>query len=173
VSHSSVIGAAAPLESERLVLEPLRPEHADELAPVLDDTSLHQFIGGRPDTVEGLRARFARQARGSSPDRRERWLNWVVRERATGQAVGTMQATVRSSEGRDVADVAWVVGVAHQRQGIAKEAAGLVVSWLRGRGVSAVRAHIHPDHHASIAVARSLGLRPTDVVEDGELRWES
>jgi RimJ/RimL family protein N-acetyltransferase len=173
VTQGPAIGASVRLESKRLVLEPLRPDHADELAPVLDDTSLHQFIGGQPDSVEALRARIARQVVGTSPDGRAHWLNWTVRERASGQAVGTMQATVRSSQGRAVADVAWVVGVPHQRQGFAKEAAGLMVSWLRTRGVSSVRARIHPDHHASIAVARSLGLRPTDVVEDGELRWES
>ena len=36
------------LESERLVLEPLRVEHAEELAPLLDDPRLHEFIGGDP-----------------------------------------------------------------------------------------------------------------------------
>ena len=161
------------LESERLVLEPLEPGHADELAPVLDDIALHRFIGGRPDSAEALRARFARQAAGWSPDGRQRWLNWTVRVRATGQAVGTMQATVSGSEPQTVAVLAWVIGVSHQGQGMAKEAAALVVSWLHAHGVTCVRARIHPGHHASMAVARSIGLRPTDVVEDGEVRWES
>ncbi len=39
---------AERLESKRLILEPLRVEHADELAPVLDDLKLHRFIGGAP-----------------------------------------------------------------------------------------------------------------------------
>jgi RimJ/RimL family protein N-acetyltransferase len=161
------------LESERLALEPLRPEHADELAPVLDDVALHRFIGGEPDSADELRARFERQAAGHSPDGRERWLNWTVRVRLTGEAVGTMQATVSSSECQTVAVVACLFGLSFQRHGFAKEAAALVVSWLRTRGVSCVRAHIHPGHDASIGVARAVGLLPTDVMEDGEVRWES
>ncbi len=161
------------LESERLALEPLRPEHADELAPVLDDRALHGFIGGEPDSAEELRARFERQAVGRSPDGRERWLNWAVRARSSSEAVGTLQATVGISARETVAEVAWVIGVSHQGQGFAKEAAALVVSWLRTRGVARVRAHIHPGHDASMGVARSIGLLPTNVMDDGEMRWES
>jgi hypothetical protein len=74
------------LQSDRLVLEPLRVEHADELAPVLDDPALHEFIGGRPATLDELRRRFARQVKGRSPDGRDEWLNWTVRVRVTGGA---------------------------------------------------------------------------------------
>lgn len=161
------------LESERLALEPLRPEHADELAPVLDDVALHRFIGGRPDSVQELRARFERQTSGHSPDGRERWLNWTVRVRPTGHAVGTMQATVSSTDRQAVAELAWVIGISHQGQGFAKEAAALTASWLRTRGISRLRAHIHPGHDASMAVARAVGLRPTDAMKDDEVRWES
>jgi hypothetical protein len=31
---------------------------------------------------------------GRSPDGKDVWLNWVVREQRTGQIVGTMQATI-------------------------------------------------------------------------------
>jgi RimJ/RimL family protein N-acetyltransferase len=165
--------AAGLLESERLALEPQRPDHADELAPVLDDIALHRFTGGRPASAEELRARFRRQAPGRSPDGRERWLNWTVRVRRTGQPVGTVQATVSGNQQQAVAVLAWVIRASHQRQGFATEAAGLVVSWLRARGVSCVRARIHPGHHASMGVARSVGLLPTDVIEEGEVRWES
>ncbi|RII97089.1 GNAT family N-acetyltransferase, partial [Clavibacter michiganensis subsp. insidiosus] len=48
-----------------------------------------------------------------------------------------------------------------------------MVEWLREGGVGIVRAHIHPDHAASAAVARRLGLAPTDERVDGEVRWES
>jgi RimJ/RimL family protein N-acetyltransferase len=161
------------LESERLVLEPLQPGHADELAPLLDDRSLHRFIGGEPLRLEDLRARFERQTRGRSPDGRSWWLNWVVRERSTGVAVGTVQATVSGPESERVAELAWVIASADQGRGFAKEAVAAMATWLGGRGVSRLRAHIHPEHAASMAVARSAGLAPTDVVVDGEVRWES
>lgn len=84
-----------------------------------------------------------------------------------------MQATVKETEPQPVANLAWVIGASYQQQGFAKEAAALIVSWLRAQGVSGLRARIHPDHHASMGVARSVGLRPTNVIEDGEVRWES
>ncbi|MGN6872575.1 MAG: GNAT family N-acetyltransferase [Solirubrobacteraceae bacterium] len=164
---------ATRLESDRLILEPLRVEHADELAPVLNDPALHEFIGGRPASAEELRARFARQAVGRSPDGRERWLNWVARAKATGDVVGTAQATVRSDEIGQAADLAWVIATAHQGQGLAKDAAGLVAAWLREQGVERLGARIHPHHAASSAVARSIGLAPTPTTVDGEIQWQS
>ena len=40
------------------------------------------------------------------------------------------------------------------------------------RGVEVVVAHVHPQHHASIAVARAIGLAPTGTIVDGEVRWQ-
>jgi enoyl-CoA hydratase/carnithine racemase/L-amino acid N-acyltransferase YncA len=165
--------AIARLESDRLVLEPLRVEHADELAPILDDLSLHEFIGGRPVSAAELRASFVRRVGGRSPDGREGWLNWVVRLRDTGAAVGTAQATVRPGEAGTSADLAWVVATGHQGQGLAKEAAELVARWLREQGIERLGARIHPRHAASMAVARSIGLAPTGTTVDGEIQWQS
>ncbi len=168
--------AAARLESPRLVLEPLRPEHAEELAPVLADISLYRFTGAEPPRIDELRARFVRQARGRSPDGHERWLNWTVRRRTGGEAVGTVQATVSGgaeADPGDVAELAWVIGAAHQGQGLGTEAAQAMAGWLRAQGVNRLRAHVHPGHDASMGVAGSLGLRPTGVVVDGEVRWET
>lgn len=108
---------------------------------------------------------------GWSADGSERWLNWVVRRREDRLPVGYVQATVRDSEDGPIADVAWVVGSGHQGKGYAKDAARLMLDWLRGEGVRVVTAHIHPEHAASQAVARSLGLAPTETVHDGEVRW--
>ena len=125
------------------------------------------FIGGRPATEAELRERYTRQVAGHSSDGSEAWLNWVVRRRDGGELVGTVQATVSGS----TAELAWVVAVAHQGRGYAREAATAVQTWLRTTGVSEFLAHIHPDHAASAGVARALGLAPTDTVVDGEIRW--
>ncbi|WP_448625152.1 GNAT family N-acetyltransferase [Geodermatophilus sp. URMC 64] len=159
--------AAGRLSTTRLELEPLRVEHAAEAARVFDDERLHRFTGGTPATEAQLRERYARQVTGRSPDGSEVWLNWMLRRRDTGELVGTVQATVR---GR-TAELAWVVAVAHQGQGYAREAALATAVWLRGQGISRFAAHIHPDHAASAGVARALGLSPTGTVVDGETRW--
>lgn len=55
---------------------------------------------------------------------------------------------------------------------VATEAALAMTCWLRAHGVEDLRAHVHPRHDASARVALRLGLRRTDVWNDGEIRWE-
>lgn len=162
---------AAALIGPRLWLEPLQVHHAEEMALLLDDPGLHVFIGGEPATVEALRDRYRRQVVGHSVEGSQRWLNWVVRRRADGRAVGTVQATVVEEAGRLAAEVAWVIAADYQRQGYAREAAQVMVTWLQQRGADDIVAHVHPQHHASMSVAREVGLAPTTSVVDGEVRW--
>jgi RimJ/RimL family protein N-acetyltransferase len=162
---------AQVIDTERLELLPLQVEHAEEMAGVLADPALHAFIGGEPDDVGALRARYERLVEGS-PDPAVSWLNWVIRLRDEGSLTGYVQASVAVSGDADpVAEVAWVVGTAWQGRGIASEAVRGLVDWLRTQSVSAVIAHVHPDHRASAAVATAGGLSPTDEREDGEVRW--
>ncbi len=161
------------VQGEWVCLEPLRVEHLEELAPLLNDPALHTFIGGDPPDRDELRVRLARQVLGRSPDGSQRWLNWVVRGRENAQALGTVQATVSALEDGLTAEVAWIIGRAHQGQGYARESAGLLMTWLRRQGVERVVAHIHTRHEASMAVARAVGLAPTDTVMAGEVRWRA
>ncbi|WP_354638067.1 GNAT family N-acetyltransferase [Kitasatospora camelliae] len=160
-----------PIHTDRLTLLPLRVEHAEEMASVLADPGLHTFIGGTPDSAEVLRARYERWVAGS-PDPAESWGNWVVRLRDADCLTGTVQATVTADDRGATAEIAWVVGTAWQRRGIATEAARGLVGRLREHGVHTVVAHIHPDHAASAAVAAAAGLSPTDRWQDGERRWQ-
>jgi len=164
---------AAVVNGERVCLEPLRVEQADELAPVLDDPLLHTFIGGEPADVDQLRARYRRQVVGRSADGAQRWLNWLVRRRKDAQALGTVQATVSETEDELTAEVAWMIGTAHQGQGYARQAAALMARWLRNQGVDTLIAHVHPQHDASMAVARAIGLAPTATIIEGEVRWQA
>ncbi|WP_330297511.1 GNAT family N-acetyltransferase [Streptomyces sp. NBC_00503] len=156
------------LRTVRLTLLPLQVSHAEEMAAVLSDPALHGFIGGAPYSPEELRTRYVRLVAGS-PDPAVSWCNWVIRLDDAGCLTGTVQATVSGG----VAEIAWVVGTAWQRRGIATEAARGLVGWLRAEGVRTVVAHVHPDHAASAAVAGAAGLAPTDQWHDGELRWQS
>ena len=65
-----------------------------------------------------------------------------------------------------------MIGVDWQGRGYAAEAARALVAWLDSRGVATVRAHIHPGHAASAAVARRAGLAPTGQFGDGEQLWQ-
>ncbi|MGW0630675.1 GNAT family N-acetyltransferase [Streptomyces sp. NPDC002758] len=159
---------AEDIRTPRLDLVPLRVEHAEEMAEVLSDPGLHAFIGGAPDTLEQLGARYRRITAGA-PEPGVSWLNWVVRVRDEGRLTGTVQATVGPGT---VAEVAWVVGTPWQGRGIASEAARALVDWLGRHPMTTVVAHIHPAHLASAAVATAAGLVPSgEVRDDGEEKW--
>ncbi|MGH2894629.1 MAG: GNAT family N-acetyltransferase [Solirubrobacteraceae bacterium] len=164
-----------PLETLRLTLEPLRVDHAEEMAPLLADRSLYAFTGGAPPTLDQLRSRYERQVTGRSPDGVESWLNWIVRRRDDRRAVGFVQAALFTdppSPAPVTGVLAWVLGVGFQGQGYAREAAGTLVTWLESVGVQRLVAYIHAEHAASMGVARALGLQPTDDRVDGEVVWE-
>jgi RimJ/RimL family protein N-acetyltransferase len=163
--------AVTRIDTRRLVLEPLQVAHAEEMVSVLGDAALYEYTGGAPPTLDELRARYARQVSGGSPDRTQGWLNWIAREREQLTAVGTVQANLVPEEEDVVAEVAWVIGVPYQRRGYAIEAAKAMVAWLGRHDVIVVAARVNPRHAASIAVATRLGLTATCTILDGETRW--
>lgn len=190
--------AAVPLTTRRLRLEPLRTAHAAEAFPVLVDERLYTWTGEVPLSPGQFEARLRRQSAGRSPGGMEGWLNWMLRLMPDGALVGTVQATLRrgagdaagcdpddgdsgdGGEGRDgglgggfSAELAWVTGHDHQRNGYAREGALAVARWLREQGAGTLVAHIRPGHTASEGVARALGLVPTKTVLDGETRWST
>ena len=156
--------------SERLRLEPLTIDDADEMAAVLSDAALYRFTGGSPPQVEELRRRYRAQVAGTSPDGREAWHNWVVRLRSDGTAIGFAQSTVDRATG--AAELAWVVGTPWQGNGYGREAVTALAAALREAGSGRLLANIHPEHTASQRVAEQAGLRRTGRLVDGEEEWE-
>jgi RimJ/RimL family protein N-acetyltransferase len=176
------ISSAADLQTRRLRLAAVRETDAEEMAVVLCDPRLHEFIGGGPLGVFELRAQYRRWLAGSG-NPAEIWLNWVVRLRETSEAVGTVQATVTLADAAGpagaggspglarAAEVAWVIGTPWQGRGYAAEAAGALVAWLASAGVGDVTACIHPQHRASEGVAERAGFALTTGMVDGERVW--
>jgi RimJ/RimL family protein N-acetyltransferase len=138
--------------TERLDLEPLTVAHAAELAPLLDDTRLHEFTGGAPASAAALADRYARLAVRRSPGGDQLWGNWVLRLRGTGSVVGTVQATLPvGGPAAGPAEVAWVVAHAAQGRGYAKEAARSLVGRLHEAGWTVVA---HPSPPRRLAAGR-------------------
>jgi RimJ/RimL family protein N-acetyltransferase len=153
------------IQAKQLVLVPVRADDADELAAIFADERLYAFTGGKPGSVEDLRRTLGRLAQDRASDPTAQ-LNWVVRRRNDGEAVGMLQA-IFSSGGR-AAEIAWLVGVPWQGQGLASEAAMAVVVWLEARGVEQITAWIRPDHHVSESVASRAGLTVTEEVRTSD-----
>lgn len=138
---------------------------------VLADRSLYTFTGGRPPELVELERRYERQQVGASGDGTQAWKNWIVRLRSNGAAIGYVQATIDNASG--VAEMAWVIGAPWQGRGYAREAAHAMLEALKADGITRFVAHIHPDHHASAAVANALGLAPSGRTVDGQDEWVS
>jgi hypothetical protein len=84
--------------TERLDLEPLSVAHATELAPRLDDASLHEFTGGAPLSAAALTARYARLAARRSPEGGQMW--GVCADQATRRSGGIPAPSGAGSRGR-------------------------------------------------------------------------
>ncbi len=140
---------------------------------LLADRALYAYYDDEPSpSLEDLRERYAQQTRGVSADGAQQWHNWILRIDATGEPAGFVQATVTAP----VAELAWVVGAAYQRTGVATEAATAVrdalLSGATGMRIDILIAHIAPGHAASEALATRLGLTPTPTTVEAEIRWQ-
>ncbi len=157
------------LHAGRLRLTPLSQGDAEPMVAVLADVQLYTYIGGSPPSLADLLSTYARLLAGPQHGSEE-WANWIIRLKGTSEPIGYVQATVTE----DRADLAWLVGVAWQGRGYAREAATTAQSWLGSRGIKRFFAHIHPDHGASNGVASAIGLEPSGVFDaDGEMIWAS
>lgn len=154
-------------DSRRLRAEPVEFRHAAEMVRVLRDPSIFEFLAGEPPTLEELERRYAFLAGGKSPDGKQQWLTWILREKgAPGEAVGFTQASIEEPL---QFHVAYVIGRDHQRRGLAAEATRAMLAAVFER-YDVERAIIEVDtrNAPSIALARSLGFRlvesrPTDA----------
>lgn len=160
-----LVAPEATLETPRLLLEPLTPAHAPALYELLQVESLYQFVPQNPlASPQALEERHEALSSRRSPDGREAWLNWALRERRSGDYVGTLEATV---QGDMLAFIAYMVFVPYQRRGMAAEACGRLLGHLfEDYRMSVVAAEIDTRNVASIALVESLGFLRVAFLED-------
>jgi RimJ/RimL family protein N-acetyltransferase len=149
------LSARAPASTTRLAFEPLTAAHAAEVAPFLADPAMWQFMPRALSTAADVERRFAAIAVVDRPNG-DRWLNWVVRRRADGQAIGLVETTV--SPGHH-AYLAYFVFVPFQRQGYAHEACAATLVHLHDHcGVTHVDAEVDTRNEASQRLLAALGF---------------
>ncbi|HEX5546914.1 MAG TPA: GNAT family N-acetyltransferase [Ktedonobacterales bacterium] len=146
-----------PLETSRLLLEPLVLGHATALFEALQAPELYTYIPQEaPSSLEALTTRYAALANRRSLDGQEDWLNWALRQRATSVYVGTVQATVRADH---TALLAYMIFPAFWRQGFAREGCARVLAHLfEDYHVSRVAAEIDTRNTASIRLVEAIGF---------------
>ncbi|MFD2249590.1 RimJ/RimL family protein N-acetyltransferase [Pseudochelatococcus lubricantis] len=145
-----------PLETERLLLNPLQPEHAAQMWEVLRDPALYTWIPREPPgNVAAVENRFKAVSVGRSADGREQWLNWTVWLRTTGAPVGLFEATIHE-DGK--AYVAYMIRQSFWRRRYALEGMKAVVSALFSNGVKEIEAEIDSRNVPSISLMSRLGF---------------
>jgi len=162
-----LVAPEARLETPRLLLEPILPAHAPMLNESLQDEELYRFIPqDPPPSLEALTDRYDFLSARRSPDGHEAWLNWAVRDKRTGDYVGTLEATVEEDP---LAFIAYMVFVPYQRRGFAAEACGRLLEHLvDDYRVSVVAAEIDTRNTASIALVESLGFERVGFQKDAD-----
>lgn len=162
-----------PLETPRLVLEPQVATHADEMFIVLSDPAIYEFENAPPISTAALRERYRALELRQSPDGAQLWLNWTVRIKDSGVAIGYVQATVLPDA---EALVAYEFNSAWWGRGLAHEAVAAVMHELRQHlGVTRFGAVFKTANERSRRLLARLGMCPaTDgqfpsaLVEAGE-----
>jgi [ribosomal protein S5]-alanine N-acetyltransferase len=143
------------LRTARLTLLPQLEAHADEMFAVLGDPAIYEYENEAPESIEWLRARFARLESRGSADGRQRWLNWVIRA-ADDQLIGYVQATVLAGGS---AYIAYVLGSSHWGRGLASEATAAVMDELSTHdGVTEFFAVLKRDNHRSLRLLERQGF---------------
>ena len=133
-----------------MTLEPLTVLHADESFPHWQDNALYRFVpADPPESADALRARYSVLSRGGSSDESEQWLNWFMREPASGELIGMIECTLFADK---TAQLAYFVFAKHQRSGFAFEGCAAVLGELKTHwGATLAQAYIDTRNAASIA----------------------
>jgi RimJ/RimL family protein N-acetyltransferase len=87
---------------------------------------------------------------------RPSWLNWLARERSSGQPVGHFQATISQR-----CDLGYVSSAAHRGKGYAGEGLAGIITATPGMRFGA---SIDRKNHASIRVVEKLGFEQVRMV---------
>ena len=149
------------IRTDRLLLEPLVPGHAEAMFEVLRDPQIYRHLDyGPPPSAEHLRSLYQRLQAGRSPDGSELWFNWAVMPQGAGPA-GYVQATVLPNSS---AWVAYVFSPSSWGRGWATEATrGMIGHLAEAHRVRRCMAVAEADNQRSIALLARLGFMPADA----------
>ncbi|MBD2243259.1 GNAT family N-acetyltransferase [Nostoc sp. FACHB-888] len=155
------------LYSQRLCLEPLKPDHAELLFDGLQSASIYKYIEDiPPQSVQSLRERYMMLARRQSPDGTEVWLNWAVWSVTEKCYVGYVQATITINKS---AILGYVFFPNFWGKGYAREAVKCMINYLIERYQNLkFFADVDVDNHRSIALLYNLGFVKTNFFKNVE-----
>ena len=152
VTHSDV-----RMCTDRLRIEPLASHHAQLVFELLQDGRIYEYIPeAPPPSIGALESRFRQLVAGPGPDVDHRWLNWTMFLKESALPVGSLQATISTSQ----AEIAYIVYPEYWRNGFAKEGVNRLLNFLSTEaGVNEALANIDLRNAASTRLFAALGSR--------------
>ena len=124
---------------------------------VLSDPAIYEFEGVPPPSVEKLAGGYQRKETRTSPDGREKWLNWVVRL-PNDELAGYVQATVLAS---GAALLGYEFASRHWRHGIGSTSIKAMLEELvQTYSVHTFVAVLKVANYRSMGLLRNLGFAP-------------
>lgn len=160
-------GVESNLETERLLLEPLRREHAKDLFHALSDPRIYTFIPqDPPSSVLALENRYEQLENCRSPAGDEVWLNWAIRLKESGLYIGTVQATIRQDKS---SLLAYELSTDSWGQGYATESCLRVIeSLFADYDVGEIRAEVDTRNRASCKLLERLSFERIGMRADAD-----
>jgi RimJ/RimL family protein N-acetyltransferase len=154
------------IESERLLLEPLRGSHAELLFEAMSEPRIYHWISALPPlSLELLQRRWnAAESHGSHVQGKLE-LNWAARRSSDGSYVGKLDVEVVNNV---ATNVGYMIFLPFWTLGYATEAVRAVVSHLEQQGVVEQRALVTLGNDASARVLTKAGFVRTRVIPDND-----
>ncbi len=161
-------GTIERLETERLVLERLRVEHAPEECRLLCDPRVGATLWSRPTAPSEAEIINALAAKVDHWDRHG-FGTWLIRDRETGEAVGRGGLQYTFTAGLHDVEAGWAIIPERWGQGLATELAFACIEvGFEQLGLRRIVAFTLPDNVASRRVMEKAGFEyERDIVHAG------
>ncbi len=157
----------APIETPRLLLEPLVSAHADMAFGPMQDDAIYEWISmNKPRTVESLRANWERLASRLSTDGADAWPVWAITRRSDGELVGEVDAVV--DDNGECTNLGYYLFPAFWGQGFASEVVNAITDHLVRHGIHRLVATVTVGNHASVRVLKKAGFAFTRILPDND-----
>ncbi len=157
----------SPIETPRLLLQPLMGSHADAAFGPLQDDAIYQWISmKKPRSVESLREHWTRLESRRAPDGSSLWPMWAVTTREHGALIGCVDA--------DIEDDCLCTNFGYYffpefwGRGFATEAVQAAADHLLRQGVSQLVATVTVGNLASGQVLRKAGFSFSRIIPDND-----
>lgn len=155
------------LESDRLLIKPLKASFAAAAFPKLQDDDLYRWISmSKPKSVESLQENWARLDSRMSPDGSEIWLAWFVTRRIDDSPVGCIDVSI--DQHMVANNFGYYFFVDEWGKGYGTEAASVVVRHLFSSGVKCLMATVTVGNHASVSLLKKLGFHFTRTIPNND-----